>query len=59
MTNTQQILCPECDANINLSPDLEQGEIIICSDCRIELEVRSINPVLLELAPEEEEDWGE
>jgi alpha-aminoadipate carrier protein LysW len=28
-------------------------------DCGAELEVVSLNPLVLELAPEEEEDWGE
>ncbi|MBE9507737.1 MAG: lysine biosynthesis protein LysW, partial [Chloroflexi bacterium] len=28
-------------------------------DCGIELEVMSLEPITLELAPEVEEDWGE
>ena len=35
------------------------GEIITCPDCGAELEVVSENPLKLELAPKEEEDWGE
>ncbi len=37
----------------------EGGEIVLCPDCEVELEVRSVNPVTVELAPEVEEDWGE
>jgi alpha-aminoadipate/glutamate carrier protein LysW len=50
--------CPECAAEIELTNVLE-GEIVDCPDCGVELEVVSTNPLSLELAPEEEEDWGE
>ncbi len=51
--------CPECDATISLSADAVEGEIIVCPDCAAELEVVSLNPGTLELAPETAEDWGE
>jgi alpha-aminoadipate carrier protein LysW len=51
--------CPECAANITLADDTLQGEIIQCPDCGVELEVMSLAPLVLELAPDEEEDWGE
>lgn len=51
--------CPECGAAISLGEDTIQGEILQCPDCGIELEVVSLDPLELELAPEEEEDWGE
>ena len=51
--------CLDCDAEIILKPDVEAGEIVDCPDCGIEFEVRSLAPVNLEHAPQEEEDWGE
>jgi len=51
--------CPECGAGFDLSPDVEVGEIVVCPDCGAELEVRGLDPLVLELAPEVEEDWGE
>jgi alpha-aminoadipate carrier protein LysW len=36
-----------------------QGEILVCSDCGIELEVVGLNPPTVALAPMEMEDWGE
>ena len=51
--------CPECEAVVELAADTEEGEIITCPDCGVELEVISIEPVELTLAPTEEEDWGE
>jgi alpha-aminoadipate carrier protein LysW len=51
--------CPECDAAVALKNNVEKGEIVQCSDCGVELEVKDLEPATLELAPKEEEDWGE
>lgn len=51
--------CPECAAEVELVPDTIVGEIVVCPDCGIELEVVSLDPPAVDLAPEEEEDWGE
>jgi alpha-aminoadipate carrier protein LysW len=51
--------CLECDAQLDLAPDVEEGEIVSCPDCGVEWEVMSVDPIALELAPEVEEDWGE
>ncbi len=51
--------CPECDATLSLNADLVEGEIVPCPDCGSELEVVSVEPLELVLAPEIEEDWGE
>ena len=51
--------CPECAAEITLQPGTEVGEIIVCPDCGADLEVTSIDPAALALAPTEQEDWGE
>lgn len=50
--------CPTCGAGI-ATDGVEQGEILTCADCGTELEVLSVNPVKIALAPETEEDWGE
>jgi len=51
--------CPECAAELDLAPDTVVAEILVCPDCGVELEVLSVDPVELDLAPEVEEDWGE
>jgi alpha-aminoadipate carrier protein LysW len=51
--------CPECAAEIQLDANAMEHEIVVCPDCGVELEVISLDPVTLEMAPEEEEDWGE
>jgi alpha-aminoadipate/glutamate carrier protein LysW len=55
---TMNANCPECDAEITLD-DVIEGEIVVCSDCGVDLEVTSLEPLKLELAPMEQEDWGE
>ena len=50
--------CPECAAEIALS-DVIKGEIVVCPECGVDLEVISLEPPTLALAPMEEEDWGE
>ncbi|MFN5342279.1 MAG: lysine biosynthesis protein LysW [Roseiflexaceae bacterium] len=52
-------VCPECEAEIPFKAGTVEGEIVVCPDCAAELEVTSVNPPTLELAPEVGEDWGE
>ena len=51
--------CPECAAVIELEAGTEENEISVCPDCGVDLEVTSLNPLTVELAPMEAEDWGE
>ena len=53
------VVCPECEAEIVLDSEVEESEIIVCPDCGVELEVVSVDPLKVEVAPEVEEDWGE
>jgi alpha-aminoadipate/glutamate carrier protein LysW len=57
-TASGSVECPECFAEVELT-DVMQNEIVQCPECGIDLEVVSLEPLSLELAPEEEEDWGE
>ena len=56
---SKQAECPECAADVTLPEDVMEGEIVQCADCGVELEVTTLEPPTLELAPKEEEDWGE
>lgn len=56
---SNNVYCPECEAEITLDATVMQGEILVCPDCGVDLEVMSIDPVTIEVAPMEEEDWGE
>jgi alpha-aminoadipate carrier protein LysW len=44
---------------VQLAEPVRLSEISQCPDCSSELEVTSLQPVTLALAPEIEEDWGE
>lgn len=57
-TASGQAQCPECVADITLNKVM-QNEITQCPGCGAELEITSIAPLTLALAPQEEEDWGE
>jgi len=57
MTDTAE--CVECGGEVALPDDAEIGEIVDCPICGTELEVVGVDPAVLELAPELEEDWGE
>jgi alpha-aminoadipate carrier protein LysW len=57
-TASGSVECPECFADVELE-DVMQNEIVQCPECGTDLEVVSLEPLGLELAPEEEEDWGE
>ncbi|MCC6190089.1 MAG: lysine biosynthesis protein LysW [Anaerolineales bacterium] len=51
--------CPECDGSLQLNGVIA-GEIVVCPDCGVDLEVTAVTPSLaLALAPTEAEDWGE
>jgi len=60
MTNIKAT-CPICDGKINLPKDTEESEIVTCPECNNRVVVESIKEgkVILEEAPEIEEDWGE
>jgi len=55
----KSVECPECGCAISVDDGVVAGEIIECPDCAIELEVTSVEPLTVEEAPEEDEDWGE
>jgi alpha-aminoadipate carrier protein LysW len=52
-------ICPECEGEVAVPEDAQVGEILVCPDCGVELELTGLEPVTLNLAPKEAEDWGE
>ncbi len=62
MTQSQgarTVACPECGGAVQLPQDVVENELVGCETCGAELEVVSLTPLRVELAPQEEEDWGE
>lgn len=54
-----QVDCPECGNSISVAADVMQGEILPCPECGVELEVIKLEPLTVDFAPTEMEDWGE
>ena len=49
--------CPDCGANIDLDADeLEEGEIVSCPECSVDLEVVNTHPLELDVVDDEDED---
>jgi alpha-aminoadipate carrier protein LysW len=59
--NLVKAKCPICLAEFDLPDDVLLGEIVTCSDCGAELEVKEIKgcEVVLKEVVIEKEDWGE
>lgn len=51
--------CPVCEAEVTISEDPVEGELLECEECGTELEILALDPITLGEAPEMEEDWGE
>ena len=51
--------CPVCGVDIKFEEGTEQGELLTCAECGIELEVINVDPAEVAEAPQEEEDWGQ
>jgi len=59
--NFMNTTCIICDADVSFPKDVEESEVITCSDCKSRLVVEKIDrkKVILAKAPDVEEDWGE
>ncbi len=52
--------CPECEALLDVDVDeVEEGDVINCPECGLELEIVNMNPVEVERVEEEEEEEEE
>jgi alpha-aminoadipate/glutamate carrier protein LysW len=49
------VTCPECENDLDIEEDeVDEGEIVSCSECGSDFEVITLNPI--ELKPVEEEE---
>jgi alpha-aminoadipate/glutamate carrier protein LysW len=49
------ITCPECENDLDIEEDeIDEGEIVSCSECGSDFEVITLNPI--ELKPVEEDE---
>ncbi|HUJ39549.1 MAG TPA: hypothetical protein VLW54_03305 [Candidatus Acidoferrales bacterium] len=51
------VRCPECGGVLDLEEDeVEEGEILSCPECEVELEVVAVSPVQVNVLSEEDEE---
>jgi alpha-aminoadipate carrier protein LysW len=54
------VRCPECAAAIDVDEDeVEEGELLSCPECEVELEVVQTHPVQLNVISDEEDEEEE
>jgi len=54
------VRCPECGGVLDLEEDeVEEGEILSCPECEVELEVVSTSPVQVNALSDEDDDSEE
>ena len=52
--------CPECEALLDVDEDeVEEGDVINCPECGLELEIVNLNPIEVEMVEEEEEEGAQ
>ena len=42
-------VCPECDEEVYVDADSEQGDVVTCDECGADLEVVGLDPIELDL----------
>lgn len=52
------VLCPECETDLDIEEDdVEEGDVVSCSECGSDFEVVTVNPLELnKVADEDDED---
>jgi len=53
------VTCVECDEEIVLNGRPRLGQTLVCISCRARLEIVSTNPVEVDWADDEEDDWDD
>ena len=55
------VLCPECETDLDIEEDdIEEGDVVSCSECGSDFEVITTNPLELnKVSDEEDEDEGD
>jgi len=59
-TEAIMIYCPECENDLDIEEDeIDEGEIVSCTECGTDFEVVTVNPVELKPVDDEEVDEEE
>jgi alpha-aminoadipate carrier protein LysW len=49
-------ICPECDEEVYVDAESEQGDVVSCDECGSELAVVGLDPIELDLHEDHEMD---
>jgi len=49
-------ICPECDEEVYVDADSEQGDVVTCDECGTRLEVVGLDPIEVDVHEERESD---
>jgi len=49
-------ICPECDEEIYVDAESEQGDTVSCDECGVELEIVGLDPIELDIYEENDYD---
>lgn len=52
-------ICPECDEEVYVDAEMEQGDRVICDECHTSLVVVGLDPIELDQYEEAEKDFAE
>ncbi len=53
-------ICPECDEEVYVASDSEQGDIVKCDECSAKLEIVGLDPIEMDIYKEpESKDTGD
>ncbi len=48
--------CPECSEDVYVDAESEQGDIISCDECGVDLEIVGLDPIELDIYTEDDSD---
>ncbi len=51
--------CPECDEEVYVDAESEQGDVVTCDECGTDLEVVGLDPVELDAYTGDYDDLGD
>jgi len=52
-------ICPACEGEVRVSPEVEIGDYLTCPECDAELEVIEVDPLEFDVVSEGEEEYEE
>jgi lysine biosynthesis protein LysW len=54
-------ICPECESDVYVGADSEQGSILTCDECHTKLELVGLDPIELDVSDsgDDYDDYGD